>query len=163
LLTVIGRAIDAAVISGAGGAGQPQGIVGSPGIGTQSGTTLADAGLREMARLVEAAGTTPTGWISGPGAAKTLRGRERAAGSGMNWDAGQILGLPAVATAACTTDTVVLADWRQLVMAFWGSGIEISANPFQGFASGVTSLRVMASVDVGLAHPGAFVVSTSVT
>jgi HK97 family phage major capsid protein len=81
----------------------------------------------------------------------------------MNWDAGQILGLPAVATAACTTDTVVLADWRQLVMAFWGSGIEISANPFQGFASGVTSLRVMASVDVGLAHPGAFVVSTSVT
>lgn len=163
LLTVIGRAIDTAAISGTGGSGQPQGIVGTPSIGTQSGTTLADSGLREMLRLVEAAGTAPTGWVAGPGAAKTLRGRERAAGSGMNWDAGSILGLPAISTAACTTDTLVLADWRQLVVAFWGAGIEISANPFQGFASGVTSLRVMASLDVGLAHPAAFCVSTTVT
>ena len=52
----IARAIDAAVIAGAGVLGAPQGVLYTSGIGTQSGASLGSAGLRTMRKTVLLAG-----------------------------------------------------------------------------------------------------------
>ncbi|HAS18008.1 MAG TPA: phage major capsid protein, partial [Nitrospiraceae bacterium] len=52
LMNTVGTAIDQAVISGSGANGQPTGILGTTGIGSISGTSLAYAGVTNMKRKV---------------------------------------------------------------------------------------------------------------
>ena len=56
LVRQVRHAISLALLNGSGGSGQPQGIIGTTGVGNQSGTSLAWAGIIEMMRLVEATG-----------------------------------------------------------------------------------------------------------
>jgi len=159
----LGFAFEQAIVAGAGSSGAPLGIVNASGVGSVSGSNLAWAGIVEMLRLVEVAGTQPTAWLAAPDVAKLLRNRERASGSGMILADGTIAGVPAHVSSAVPSGTLIAGDFRQLVCALWGDGFSFQANPFQNFATGIVSVRMLAAVDCGLVHPAAFCKAESVT
>lgn len=164
LLGAVGFEIQRAALQGSGNMGQPLGLVNTAGVGTQSGTALAWAGITAMLKQVEDAGAQPTAWIADPATAKILRGRPRVTGSdGMIWDHGKIGDFPAYATSAVPTGTLILGDWRQFVMAAWGDGISLAANPYHGFTSGVTAVRATLAFDCAAIRPAAFSIASSVT
>lgn len=163
LLKTVGTAVDQAVIAGSGVSGQPQGIVGTTGVDTESGTSLGWAGIIAMQQAVADAGSEPTGLVTTPAVRKLLQGREKATGSGLVWDGAAVGSIPAYATAACAATTLIVGDWSQAVLGIWGSGPEIALDAFTGWATGVITMRVLLSVDTALLHPASFSVSTSIT
>jgi HK97 family phage major capsid protein len=163
----IARAFETAAIAGTGVAGQPTGVVNAAGVGTQSGSSLAAAGLRAMRKAVLLGGAMESNllWIGAPDVQETLSGRELTSGGGrLLWDSDGILGRPAIASGLVPAGTLVVGDISRLVVSvFDGQGIEMSFDPFSDFRSGRVGFRLQVPVDFGLLSPAAFSVSTSVT
>lgn len=162
LMAVVGKAIDTAVLQGSGGSGQPQGLIGTPGVGSATGTSLNVAGLADMEDDVATADGQSLQWITTPAVRKLLRARELATGSGAVWAADTVLGHPAHVTTTMPAATMICGDWSRCVLALWG-GLTVEINPYAGFASGVRALRLLVSLDTGLLTPGAFSVAASIT
>jgi len=163
LLRTVGRAVDLAVLGGTGVDGQPLGIAHTPGVDTESGSTLGWSGITAMMQAVTENGSDPTAIITTPAVRKLLQGREVAAGAGLVWNGATVGGIPAHATAACPAATAVLGDFSQAVLGIWGSGPEIALDAYTGWVTGKVSMRVLLSVDVGCLAPASFSVSASVT
>jgi HK97 family phage major capsid protein len=165
----VARAVDAAIFNGSGVSGQPQGVLSCPGIHSQSGTSLALAGLLNMREQVLLAGAREDrlAWIGHPTVQELLGGREGITGSGLPlWSGRAILGLPAVATRSVPTGTLILGDWSRCVVALFdgaGSGVGVEVDPYSDFRSGISAVRLLFAVDVGLSTPSAFSAATSIT
>lgn len=169
LLGAIGQAIDTAFFAGTGNSGQPTGLHATAGIGTQSGSTLAHAGLLAMRKAALTAGAREDRlrWIGTPAVQETLAGRERVANGGRHlWDDGAILGRPAAATTTAPAGTLTLGDFSQAFMGVWGGGVELTVNPYgndvTAFRTGVLSVRAVLTLDFAFPRPAAFTVATSV-
>lgn len=143
LVNQLRHAIVVALLDG-GGTTEPLGIIGTTGVGNQSGTTLAWSGVIEMARLVEATGPLSAGrasWVVGSSTAKLLRTREVAAGAGLILDnVGRICGYPARVTSAMPADALLFGDFGQVVLAEWGA-LEIGRTLIRRSASARASCR----------------------
>jgi len=163
LLKTVGKAVDQAVIAGSGVSGQPQGIVGSAGVDTESGTSLGWSGLTAMQKAVAEAGSEPSALVTTPAVRALLQAREVATGAGLVWNGSRVGSLPAYATAACPTASLVVADFAQALLGIWGSGPEIAIDAYTGWSTGAVSIRVMLACDTALLHPASFSVSTSIT
>lgn len=169
----VAAGVDQAVLQGTGAAGQPQGIVGTAGVGSVSGTSLAYGGLIEFQSDTAAAVVDPArfGYVAPVATAVTLAGRQRFTGvDSPLWQgsvlAGAIAGHKAMSTGACPASTVVAGDWSQVALLDWG-GLEIGVNPYgadqAAYRAGIVGLRCFWSVDVAVLRPAAFSVATSVT
>lgn len=157
--------VDAALIAGSGAAGQPLGILRTGGVFVQSGTSLAFAGIAAMIEAVEAAGLADparAGFALGTGAAKLMRQRERAAGSGAIFADGRIDGFRGLATRNAPADTIVFGDWTRTAIGEWGV-LELGVDPFRAFRSGKIAARAILSTDVWVKQPSAFAKAESVT
>ena len=164
LLNTTGAMVDTALLQGSGANGQPQGILGTRGVGTVSGTSLAwTTGIAEMLRLCEVANAQPNGFIMAGDTAKLMRGRERFSGAGAIFDDGEIDGKAAHVTTAAPDGSIYCGDWSRAVLATWGPGPVVEVNPYAGFAAGIKALRIVLACDVGLLTPAAFCISSSVT
>lgn len=163
----IARAIDTAILHGTGATGQPLGVFNTSGIGTQSGSSLAAAGLRTMRKQVLLAGAREDRmlWVGAPDVQETLNGREFSAGSGRQlWDSDGILGRPAIASSLVTAGSLVVGDFsRVVVVLFDGAGLTLEFNPYSNFAAGQVAFRLLVPVDVGVSPAAAFSTSTSIT
>jgi len=162
---------DAAVIQGAGGAA-PLGILNTPGVGTQSGTTLGVVGLLAMQRVVAAANglATPGGYryITTPTVAELLSQRATlGTGTQPVWQGplglGSVLGVPAFSTANTPTATMVGGDFSRVLIGEFFGGLEIEVSPNYNFNGNQFAIRAMLTIDVAVAHPSAFVVAASIT
>lgn len=167
LLRTVGTAIDQAIINGSGTSGQPQGIISTAGVQTQSGTTL-NAGCATMKRKSAEANANDESisFLSTPAVREVLEGREKAAGGGkFVWDKD----LVADRTARVTTDmpaaTMICADFSLIYLGFWGNGLFLEINPFDQalFRSGGIQARVLVSCDVAVLHPPSIIVASSIT
>ena len=166
----VGAAVSAALIAGSGTGGQPQGIVGGSGVGTQSGTSLAWTGVLNMIETVETASALispdSAGFAVAPGAAELLRGREKATGSGFIMAEGKIAGFKAIVSAGVPSGTMVFGDWQSVILPTWGV-LEIGTDPYGAsgalFKSGMVGVRALWSVDVALLRPASFCVASSIT
>lgn len=79
---------------------------------------------------------------------------------------GRVIGYPAYTTAqvyhdrtvgACTTaSTIFMADWSQLILAFFGSGLDILTDPYGLAASREIQIFASQYMTIGLRHPEAF-------
>ena len=167
LLGAVAKLLDQAFFAGTGASGQPTGLHGTAGIGTQSGSTLAHAGLLAMRRQVLAAGAREDRlrWVGTPNVQETLGGRERASGGGrFLWDDGAVLGQPAHATAYAPTGTLTVGDFGSALMGLWGPpALRVEINPYQSFAAGILAARVVLVCDFAFPTPGAFAVASSIT
>lgn len=169
LAAVIALAIDAAAINGSGLSGQPTGIIGTSGIGSVTGTSLAYAGVIEFQSDVAAnnALTEACAYLTTPAVAALLAQRQRFASTDTPLWTGNILdgnvaGYRATSSTQVPAANVLFGDFSQVVIADWGV-IELATNPYANFTAGITGIRAWATVDVGVRQAGAFSLATSVT
>ena len=78
-------------------------------------------------------------------------------------DTGTIADCPAFSSTNVPATTIVAGDFSQLIVAEFGPGVEIRANPFANFAAGITGFAMFYTVDIGVAFPTAFSIATSVS
>lgn len=167
----VATALDVAALAGSGSAGQPQGIIGAPSVGSFTATSADLAKLLEaQSDIASADGDSSVGaYVTTPAVAAILAGRQRFTGSDRSlWEGalsdGQVAGCRAISSTNVPSGHMIFGDWSQLILASWAGSLMVEANPFANFQSGVTGLRILALVDVGIANAaGGFSVSTSVT
>jgi HK97 family phage major capsid protein len=167
LLRTVGTAVDQAVIAGAGASGEPQGLIGTTGVQTETGTSLSHAGVLSMKRKVSAvdAPDESISYIGTPAVRELLEARERASGSGFVWDGDRVASRPAHVSTDVPAATLIAGAWDQIYVGLWGQGFVIEVNPHDptAFKSGVVRARVLVSLDVAVVHPAAFCVASSIT
>jgi HK97 family phage major capsid protein len=172
LAAQVAIAADLAVIAGTG-TEQPTGILNTGSIGTFTGTSLDLAALlNAQVDLASANALVPTaGYVTTPAVAALLMTRQAFAGptgdalwQGSPLD-GTVAGLRAMSSAQMPSATMILGDWSQVVIGEWGVlEISVSNNAEPGhFAKGITSVRALYTMDVGVRHAAAFSVATSIT
>ncbi len=169
LATVIALAIDSAAISGSGASGQPQGIIGTAGVGSVSGTSIAYAGIVEFQTDVGAGNalTENCAYLTTPAVAGLLAQRQRFTSTDTPLWQGNILdgtmcGFQATSSTQVPTANMLFGDFSQVIIADWGV-IELATNPYANFAAGITGIRAWATVDIGVRQGGAFSLATSIT
>jgi HK97 family phage major capsid protein len=171
LASVLGLAIDAAAINGSGASGQPLGVLNTSGVGAVSGTSLGYAGVLELQTDVETSNVEAEqcGYLAAPLVAGKLMQRQRFANTDSPVWAGSVrkatmAGCRALSTNQMPAGTIAFGDWTQLLIASWGV-LELKATDSHdsNFAAGITTIRAMVSVDIGIRNAGAFSVATSVT
>lgn len=169
----LAAAIDTAILAGSGASGQPLGITGTSGIGTFSGTSLAWAGLiGAQAQLMDARAVNndPARMccIAPTNTAQTLAGRQRFTGTDAPlWQGalgeGELAGIRALGCQTAPTGSLLLGDFSQVILAEFGTGLQIEVNPVANFAAGIIGFRATWIVDVAVRFPAAFTYASAVT
>lgn len=158
--------LDKAVIFGTGVGGQPLGIANTSGIVTASGSTLGWAALQEVIEdLADAnAREESLAFIGSPIVRKLLSQRARLSGGSIPvWNNQEIAGFPAHVTTAAPASSLTVGSFTDVTVGVWGAGIEVSADPYTHFKTGVTQFRVLLPVDVGVTSPASFAHIGSIT
>lgn len=171
LTNAAAAALDAAVIAGSGAAGQPLGIIGTPGIGSVTGTTLGHAGLTEMQQdILDAnAGSNPAtcAYLTTPATAKLLNSRQRFTGTDSPLWAGAlgegtVEGIRGFSTKNVPASSVLYGDFSEVEILQWDTA-ELMADPYTRMKENIVAVRLMISVDVIVRHAAAFSLATGVT
>ena len=169
LATVTALALDKAVIHGAGGA-EPQGIVGTSGVGSVASGALDYAKVLEFQTDV-AATNLPRPDAGGYATTPTLAAKALSTARFSNTDtplwtgnvwSGSMIGFPALISNQINSGYMLFGDWGQVIVAEWGV-LEVEVNPYANFQAGIIGIRAMYTCDVGLRLPGAFSVGTGLT
>lgn len=168
LMNTVGTAIDQAVLTGSGAAGQPTGLLNTAGIQSQSGTTLGHAGTTAMKRKVADANAEDEAisYLGTPAVRELLENREKATGSGRYvWDDDRIASRPARVTTDLPAATLVCGAWETIYLGIWGQGFVLEVNPYDavGFKAGLIQARMIVTADVAVLHAPAFCVASAVT
>lgn len=169
LAAVAALAVDAAVLSGSGASGQPEGLDNVTGVGSVTGTSLAFADILEFQTDVATANVMPMrgGYVTTPAVASLMIQRVKYSSTasplweGSIWQ-GMMQGFPAMSTNQCAAASMYFGDWDKAVIAEWGV-LEVETNPYANFPAGIIGVRAMYSVDVGIRYPAAFSKAASIT
>lgn len=170
LATVCALAIDVGALRGAGSSGEPQGIVGTSGVGSVSGSSLAAAGILEFQSDVAAGNllSDAFGYVTTPAVAALLMARPELPSTGTTrlWQGsmlnGSLFGQRAMSSNQMSSATMLAGDFSQVVIGEWGV-LEIEVNPYANFQAGIVGIRAMVSIDVGVRYGGAFSYASSIT
>lgn len=169
LAKVLAVAIDAAAINGSGASGQPTGILGTSGIGSVTGTSLAYAGILEFQTDVAGAEALHSGcaYLTTPAVAALLSQRARFSNTDTPLWKGNILdgevgGFRGATSTNVPAATMLFGDFSQVILADW-SVIELDVNPYANFPAGIIGVRAFKTCDVGVRIPGAFSAASSIT
>ncbi len=159
--------IDATALNGAAGNAKiPTGILNYAGISstTAAGSTPTFAELVEMERLLADENIDTSGllYLTTPTIGTTLKTVEKAASTGQfiwtdnGQGEGMVNGYKAAYTKNMPAGTVLLGQFRDLMIAYWGS-IDIEVDPYgDNFKKGNTSVRAMIDLDINLRRPESF-------
>ena len=170
LAKVLALAIDLAVFEGTGSSGQPSGISVTAGIGSVTGSSI------DLAKCIEFQTDLATGnaladgcaYITTPAVAGLMKGRARISSTDSQtlWSGsvldGQIEGFRATTSTQLTAASMIFGDFSQVVLAEWGM-LEIALNPYAAFATAITGIRAIQTVDVGIRQAAAFSRATSIS
>lgn len=168
LAAQVGIDIDAKGINGSGSSGQPTGLLGTSGIGSVTGGSLALAGVIEFQSDVFGANANlaNAGYLTTGAVAGALMARVRIAStdSVTLWqgalESGRMEGKHAMASNQVPSATIIFGDFSEIVIAEWGV-LEVDVNPFANFQAGIIGVRAISAIDVAVRQPGAFSVATS--
>jgi HK97 family phage major capsid protein len=166
---VLALAVDLAALEGSGSAGQPTGISTTAGIGAVTGTSLAYAGVVEFQTDVAAGNALDMGsaYVTTPAVASLMLQRQRFSSTDTPlWTGnvldGQMAGFRATTTTQLTAASMIFGDFSQVVIGEWGM-FEIAMNPYANFPAGITGIRGMQTIDIGVRQAAAFSRATSIT
>ena len=179
----VAAAIDLACINGSGSSNQPTGILNQTGTNSVAGGTNgasvtydhlcdliaavsqdnADSGrtgfltnnqvLTKLLKLKDSDGN----YLVAPGsmplsASATLWGRRCETSQ-------QVPSNLTKGSASGTCSAIIYGNWSDLVVAQWGSPLDILVNPYgSSYAAGNVEIRAMSTLDIGLRHPESFAV-----
>ncbi|MBA2660082.1 MAG: phage major capsid protein [Nitrosospira sp.] len=164
----LAAAIDSALIKG-GGSNEPTGIIPTVGIQTQSLATLDWSGISAMIEKSELANSNASAWLTSPGVMKKLRVTLKSASSGATYltENGRLADLPIHSTKqvplATAKGQLILGEFSQVLLGIW-SELDILVNPFDStaYARGGVLVRAMATCDIVIRHPEAFVLANDI-
>jgi len=164
-----GAGVDAGMLNGSGTGNEPQGIIGTTGVGSVSGATFSVTIAASIVGTVEAANVPLTGpgvgWVMPPAVAEILRKREAATGSGFIVNENKLLGFPVYVSTSMPAATILFGNFGAGVqIAQWGpDALDVLVNPYTGAHDGLVSIIANAYVDVFVRWPAAFCAATSVS
>lgn len=171
LAYLVAKAIDSALIKG-GGTNEPKGVMSTAGVQTANLATLSWTNIAAMLEKLEVANSSAVNWVTSPGVATKLRTTLKATGiAGYLAEGGRVADLPLFVTNQVPHVTgtpnkgvAILGDWSQVMLGIW-SELDILVNPFDSTAykRGGVLVRAMATCDIAVRHPEAFVIASDVT
>jgi HK97 family phage major capsid protein len=165
----LAAALDSALIKG-GGTNEPTGIIPTSGIQTQSLATLDWAGIASMIEKIELANATAGAWLTSPGVTKKLRVTLKSASAGALYlcENNRMADLPVNTTKqvplATAKGQLLLGDFSQVLLGIW-SELDILVNPYSetAYNRGGVLVRAMATCDIAIRQPTAFVLANDIT
>ncbi|WP_341304110.1 phage major capsid protein [Pseudomonas sp. TMP25] len=162
---LIAKQIDAAIINGTGLAGQPLGILNTPGIQAFGDLPSTWAGILAMLEDMDDVNLSNGRWLTTAAIRSTLAAAEKVTGSGSGflYDNGAMAGLALATSKNVPAGKLILGDFSQVLLGVW-SEVDILVNPYAepAYSRGGIQVRAMATVDTALRHPQGFVVATDV-
>ena len=168
LKRIAGMAVDTVALNGSGIGGEPRGALNTPGISTESGTSLAWAGVttaKENAALANVQEENIS-FLSTPTVRKLLESRSRFANTDSPiWDSGKIANCAAHATTLMPSATMLCGPMSGITLGLW-QNITLEVNPFHSdlFKRGAIQVRVLVSLDTAVTVPAsAFTRISSIT
>jgi HK97 family phage major capsid protein len=166
LMRSIGTAVDQAVLAGSGAAGVPTGLLLTPGVQTQSGTTLQHAGTTAMKRMAAAANVDDEriAFLSTPAVRELLENRLRTGnGTLYVWQDDRVADRPAFVSTDVPSAVMVCGDFGNIYVGVWSEAFVLEVDPYSDFKSARISGRVILACDVAVLHPAGFVKAEAIT
>lgn len=169
----VATALDAAVLNGTGRAGQPLGIVNTPGVAAITGSDVSAISFNGISRtqdtiaLNNAIADARLGWVAHPTNVGMMREKLRFTYTNTPlWEGAHQRGLvgdePAMSTTNCPVGNVVYGDWARVQIVTWATP-EMAVDPFTKFQQQLVGIRVMVPVDVIIGHLKAFAVLSGIS
>ncbi len=165
LAAVLAQAIDSALIKG-GGANEPTGVLATAGIQTANLSSLTWANVLGMLQKLDIVNASAANIVASTKVKAKLMGTLKSAGvAGYLLEGGRMADLPcyfsnqvAEKTGAPNTGKLIAGDWSQVMLGIW-SEVDLLVNPFDStaYARGGVLVRAMATCDIAVRHPNAFV------
>ena len=157
---LVAQNIDKAIIAGTG-VKDPLGILNTLGVLTGA---IPDTWQEVLAliQLIEDQNITNLKWLGTSTTKTTLAGIEKSTGTGQFlYQNGQVAELPFNVSANMPANKLILGDFSQVLLGVW-SEIDILVNPYAepAYSRGGVQVRAMATCDVAVRHPKAFLVAT---
>ena len=157
---LVAKNIDQAIIAGTG-VKDPLGILNT--VGVLTGAIPATwAEVLQLIQQIEDENISNLKWLATSTTKTTLAGIEKSAGTGKYlYEAGQVAELPFNVSANMPANKLILGDFSQVLLGVW-SEIDILVNPYAepAYSRGGVQVRAMATCDVAVRHPKAFLVAT---
>lgn len=161
---LIAKQIDAAIINGSGTAGEPLGILQTPGIQTVADIPATWAEVLAMLEKLDDVNISNGRWLTTAAIRTALAAAEKVTGSGSGflYDNGAMAGLSLAASKSVPAGKLILGDFSQVMLGVW-SEVDILVNPYAepAYSRGGIQVRAMATVDTAVRHPEGFVVATA--
>ena len=167
LAFMVAKHIDAALIEG-GGTNEPKGVLTTTGIQTANLATLSWANVLAMLQKLDLVNATAANIVASTKVKAKLAGTLKATGiAGYLMEGGRMADLPVYftnqlkeKTGTPNTGRLIAGDWSQVMLGVW-SELDILVNPFAEapYKRGGVLVRAMATCDVAVRHPEAFVVA----
>jgi HK97 family phage major capsid protein len=157
---LVAKNIYQAIIAGTG-VKDPLGILNTVGVLTGA---IPDTWQEVLAliQLIEDQNITNLKWLGTSTTKTTLAGIEKSTGTGQFlYQNGQVGELPFNVSANMPANKLILGDFSQVLLGVW-SEIDILVNPYAepAYSRGGVQVRAMATCDVAVRHPKAFLVAT---
>jgi HK97 family phage major capsid protein len=166
LSKILALAIDLALFHGTGANGQPLGIAGVSGIGSEAGASFAWGNAVNMETLVAAANADVAGmrYVANATIRGLLKGRPKIGTTYPVFmiEDNQLNGYPVEVTNQIAAGDMFFGDFTQVMMGEWGV-LDILVDPYTGSSAGTVRIVAFQSVDVAVRHPVAFTLATSIT
>jgi HK97 family phage major capsid protein len=167
LEAAVATAMDVAAFSGSGISGQPTGLVNTAGLTSVSGASITYSTVLDLLEgVLTANGGAPTA-ITTPAVAKLLANRQGFSNTAPMWNGsladGSLAGSRAMSSTNAPASTLIVGDFRHLVVGVFHGGIMVEVDPFTQFSTGIVGLRVIVGVDVALRYKPVFRIATSVS
>jgi HK97 family phage major capsid protein len=177
LAAVLAGAIDGGMIAGGADPRERTGILRTSGtlaatLGDLNGASPAPwrKVLAMLGALEDVNVTGPLNWLLSPKAARALKIAPKVDdGSAYLLEGGRLADIPAITSARvpnadATNATAILGDFTQVMLGIW-SELDLLVNPFAetAYRKGNVLVRAMATVDVAVRAPQAFVISDDLT
>ena len=156
---LVAQNIDQAILAGTG-VKDPLGILNT--IGVLTGTAPATwAEVLQLIQQIEDENITNLQWLGTSALKTTLAGIEKSVGTGQYlYQNGQVGELPFKVSANMPAGKFILGDFSQVLFGVW-SEVDILVNPYSepAYSRGGVQVRAMATCDVAVRHPKAFLVA----
>jgi len=161
----MGIALDTAALSGAG-ATEPMGLDNITGVGSVTWATTATPTWGEIVDLETAVAVDDAllgslNYVTSASLRGELKQIKKDAGSGdFVIEGNSTNGYPVIPTNICASNKMYFGNWSDLLIGYWGNGLDILTDPYTNSASGTVRIRVLMDADIAVRHAESFAIGS---
>lgn len=165
LARVLNIALDKAGIQGLGSAAQPQGVVGTDGVGAPTVSSMTWLKVLKILTLqgeANAMNFNNLKWLLPYAVKEVLQSRlkDTYGAQYLMMENGNMAGFESIASNQAPASTLIFGAWEALIRGFWG-GLELLPDPYSNSQKGQWKITGFVTVDYAVSQPTAFQVGES--